>query len=282
MAKKNFNLRSLTAFLLFSSLVIEIVSGVVLYVVPPGRIANWTNWKLWGLSKDGWGALHTIFGYLFLAFAVLHIYYNWRPIVHYIKSKVKVGLKMRREFVISLIITIVFFVGTVLNVSPFSNVMDFGSKLKNSWADSEKPPPIPHAELLKFQDFTKEFGFKEKDALDILKKKGILIENKNMTIKKIAEENDISPETLYQILRESFGYDIREDVEEEEEYEGKGYGKKTVKTVSDENGVPVKEALELLKIKGIDAKEDDSLKEIADKYKLTPGEIADMIKLEPK
>ena len=76
--KQGFKLRGLMTFLLVLSLFIDIVSGVILYIVPPGRITNWTNWTLWGLSKHQWVALHTIFSYILILIVLGHLYFNWR------------------------------------------------------------------------------------------------------------------------------------------------------------------------------------------------------------
>jgi hypothetical protein len=60
-----FNLRSFTSFSLVISTIIMSWSGFILYVAPPGRIANWGTWKLMLFTKTEWQALHTIFSYLF-------------------------------------------------------------------------------------------------------------------------------------------------------------------------------------------------------------------------
>ncbi len=48
--KKQFKIRAFTAMMMLLSFVLETISGIVLYIVPPGRVANWTNWKIWGLT----------------------------------------------------------------------------------------------------------------------------------------------------------------------------------------------------------------------------------------
>jgi hypothetical protein len=63
--KRKFNLRSFTSFTLVISTLIMSWSGFILYIAPPGRIANWGTWKLMLFTKSEWQALHTIFSYLF-------------------------------------------------------------------------------------------------------------------------------------------------------------------------------------------------------------------------
>ena len=77
---------SLTALIAF---IMVIITFLVLYIVPQGRIANWADWRLIGLSKDQWGAIHTNMGTLFLIAIGFHIYFNWTPIKTYFKDRKK-------------------------------------------------------------------------------------------------------------------------------------------------------------------------------------------------
>jgi len=47
----NFQLRAMISVLLALAFPALLVSGLVLFVSPPGRVANWTDWRLFGLSK---------------------------------------------------------------------------------------------------------------------------------------------------------------------------------------------------------------------------------------
>lgn len=131
--KKGFNWRGLATFLLILGMLVEIISGVILYITPPGRFANWNNWTLWGLNKGEWVAIHTIFGYLLLLIIIMHLYFNWRVIVHFFWSKLQSSFNLKREFAISAIITIFIFVGTLLYLPPFSTIMNLGIEAKLSW-----------------------------------------------------------------------------------------------------------------------------------------------------
>jgi len=46
-------------YVVFSFLALGGVGAIVLYVAPPGRIANWSVWQLLLLSKAQWQAVHT-------------------------------------------------------------------------------------------------------------------------------------------------------------------------------------------------------------------------------
>ena len=43
-----------------------IISGVILFIKPPGRIANWSGWTLWSLTMHEWAALHIWFAAVFV------------------------------------------------------------------------------------------------------------------------------------------------------------------------------------------------------------------------
>jgi hypothetical protein len=75
---------SLTALLSFGTLA---ASGIVLFLVPQGRVAFWSEWRLWGATKENWAALHILLSLLFLIAGVVHIVLDWGPILSYLKDQ---------------------------------------------------------------------------------------------------------------------------------------------------------------------------------------------------
>jgi len=282
MKKPKFKFRAFTALIILWSFIIENVTGIVLYIVPPGRIAHWTNWKLWGFTKEQWAAMHTIFGYIFLIFAVIHIYYNWKAILNYIKQKIKAGLRMRMELGISLILTILVFVATVLSIPPFSTVMDFGEKMRNSWEESSQEPFVPHAELMSLDEFTSQIGIPTDRAIMIFEKEGIAIRGPNDLIKDIAADNGTSPVALYKILEREISSDAKEKfeslTEQKKQPAGGGYGWKTIEDLARELDIPVQDIMKFLRSKGIEAKKDEVIRNVAEKHGLKAYDLVDMIR----
>ena len=279
MDKTKFNFRSFTSLILVWTFIIQMITGIVLYIVPPGRIANWTNWNLFGIDKAGWEALHTIFGYLFIIFGILHISYNWRPIINYVKKKIKTGFRLRKELIISIIIIIAFSAGILLNVVPFKNVMDFGDKLKNSWSLSEEEPVIPHLELKSFEEFTNTIGIDIDEAKNILKAKEIVVTNNNEKLFDIAKKYNTSPDNIYSILIESIEHTkTTNKTDITGETEGQGYGRKTIDAISNEYNVNPEKIINLLKNEGIIVTKDQTLKEISNKYNKSVPDLMEMIK----
>lgn len=267
--KIKFKFRAFTALIVLWSFIIENLSGVILYIVPPGRIAHWTNWKLWGFTKEQWAALHTIFGYIFLIFAAIHIYYNWKAIMNYIKRKIKAGVRMRMELAVASILTILVFVATAISIPPFSSVMNLGEKFKNSWEESSQEPFIPHAEELSLEELIEQIGISLDEALAILEKERIEVKDTSLQIRDIAKDNNTSPVAIYEVLEKD---------PSKKTPSGKGFGRKTLETLAQEMDIPLVDIFEFLRSEGIETQKNEVIRTIADKLKKTPYELVEMIR----
>ena len=60
------SLRKLTSLTITFSFFIMSYTGIILFIAPKGRVANWTNWELFGLDKTEYTNLHVTFMVLFL------------------------------------------------------------------------------------------------------------------------------------------------------------------------------------------------------------------------
>ncbi len=272
MKKIKFNFRAFTSLLLLWTFAFQVVTGIVLYIVPPGRIANWTNWTLLGIEKSGWESLHTIFGYLFIIFGIFHVIYNWNPIVVYIKGRIKKGFKLRTELILSFLLISVFTAGILINTIPFKSIMDFGDKLKNSWSESKNEPVISHLELKSFEDFTKTIGIDLDKAKKILAEKGIVVSDVSEKLIDIATRNDTSPSGIYEMLKPS-----SEEAAVSILAEGQGYGRKTIVEISAELNVKPEVIIGLLQKEGVVAEDDQTLKSIGDNNNISVAELIDII-----
>ena len=268
MNNNRFSYQQFTTLFATTSFIISSISGIILYITPAGRIAHWTDWRLWGLNKDEWSAVHTILGYCFIIAVIFHLYFNWKVLMSYIKSKVKAYTKSRKELLLATIISLLILAGTIANIPPFSSVMELGDKIKATWEESKTPPPIPHAEFMTLEDFVKEIKVPLEDVLKILKDKGIKIKSTKQIIKNIAKENHISPLEIYQLI-----------APKESKKTSYGYGKKTIKEISKELKIDVAIAKKKLeKAKGIKVKDDDTIKSIASKLGILPIDVVNIIK----
>jgi hypothetical protein len=202
MKKKLFNFRAFIVLTIFWSFIIEAFSGLVLYIVPAGRVADWANWTFLGFTKGEWETIHTIFGYVFLIFASIHLYYNWHSILHYIKRRIKTYTKARVEFYVSLLVVLFIMGGTIISIPPFSSIMDLGSLIKDTWPANKDEPFLARAEKLSFDRFVQELGLETEKAAAFLEQKGIQVHDPQDSLKKTADLNRTSPCRIYQLLKE--------------------------------------------------------------------------------
>ena len=272
--RKKFSWRGWTTFVTAISFIVDLISGIILYISPPGRVANWTNWSVWGLSKEEWGAIHTIFGYVLLFIIAIHIYYNWKMLWNFIWSKVRKAMNLRKEMVGSALICLFIFMGTLWEIPPFSSTMDLGEYFKDSWEENKVDTPVAHGELLSLKEFAATVRVPVDQIMSALKSKGYKVKSIQQPLVSIAKENNTSPDKLYEAMK-------AEGVKPEapRSVEGSGMGRKTLETICSENGLPLEEVLARLKKNGIEAKPKDKLKDLAGRAGKTPMEIFGLIGL---
>ncbi len=263
---RRFHLRGFVTFILTISFVVSVVSGVVLFVAPPGRIAHWTNWKVWGLTKEGWEAVHTIFALVFLISGLLHFFwFNWAAFWGYLKSKAASGIRLKRELSLALGLCLLFFAATAADLPPFSSLMALGDRLKASWPEAKSPPPIPHAELMTIRELCQRMELDLQEVLARLRNAGIQVTDGEVVVREVARENGLSPAQLYLLMTPGAG---RKEVTS-----GGGVGRRTLEEVCNELGFPVEKALAALEDRGIEAKAEEELRVIASRCGMRPTEL---------
>ncbi|MGK7393895.1 MAG: DUF4405 domain-containing protein [Candidatus Cyclobacteriaceae bacterium M3_2C_046] len=274
--KSGFNWRSFISFGLFISFFFIFISGLILYVAPPGRVAHWNNWILIGFGKDSWQAIHTIFSYAFAAFAFFHIFsMNWRSIWSYIKLRSQNQLNKKKEFWASVILSLLIFLGTAANIPPFESVMTLGETLKNSWEDKENMPPVPHTELYTLAGLSEQFLHVPADQLqDKLQKAGLKV-NEGQTLAEIGENNQMSPARVFEIITR--GDDVT--VDKSTTFQpGQGLGQRTLAEYAAFARVSPEKLLQILSQNGIKASADQTFKEIGEDNEKAAHEIFALIK----
>ncbi len=262
---KKFSWRAFISLGLTYSFIIIFLTGIVLYLSPPGRIAHWVNWRFAGFLKEEWQAIHINFSLLFVILSIFHLFtVNWKTFWSYLKIKSSKGLNKKREFLISTSLTIAIFFAVIFSIPPFSTVVDFGEYLTNSWENKENDPPIPHAELLTLVDLTSQLENMTIEKIESkLKANKIRYESINQTLSEIASLNNITPNALYEII-------IKKP---QEGMQGMGLGRKTLEDLATENNKEISSFIELLKAKGIEATKDQTLKELADFYDMAARDL---------
>jgi len=127
--KTKFSWRAFTSLYITLSFIVMIISGIILYIAPPGRIAKWAYIPILGFEKDQWQALHTIFTFLFIIANGFHLYFNWKPFLSYLSDKRKQFFRIKRELLSAIFITAGIFYLVLLNAQPFKTVTEFGESI---------------------------------------------------------------------------------------------------------------------------------------------------------
>ncbi|MBU0663002.1 MAG: DUF4405 domain-containing protein [Proteobacteria bacterium] len=195
------NLRKITSLTMLLSFVLCILTSIILYIVPEGRIAYWAEWRLWGLSKSEWGNLHINLGFLFLVAGLLHLFYNWSVVAAYMKNKAREMKIFTSSFNVALILTLVVGLGTYWQIPPLSTILNVGHSFKDAAAKRYGEPPYGHAELSPLHSFFKKAEIDPVKALELLAKAEIIMENDKETIAAIAARNHLTPKALYDIIK---------------------------------------------------------------------------------
>jgi len=153
-----FRLRACVSLVVALCFLVLVVSGAILFLAPPGRVANWTEWRIAWLTKHEWGDLHTVFAALFLLGGLLHVWFNWRPLLSYFRSRAAKGRGMRWEWVAALLLCLLVFAGIRAEVPPLATLLDWSEGLKQSWEQPAQRAPIPHAEDLTLGALCEQVG----------------------------------------------------------------------------------------------------------------------------
>lgn len=193
-------LRRFTSLCITLAFLVMSYTGIMLFIVPQGKIAYWTNWKLFGLSKEQYGSLHVTFMVLFLVGMILHLFLNWKPLMMYLKNKQREFSLLTKEFALALGFTLVFLFGTLYEVTPFKTFLDFEDSVKKSWVTDETTPPYGHAEASSLKSLCRKTYIDLDKALATLEKNGIVGAKAKKSVGDIAKENGIAPHEIYNMI----------------------------------------------------------------------------------
>jgi len=268
--KIKFNWRAFTSLYITLSFIIMIVSGIILYIAPPGRIAKWTSIPILGFEKDQWQALHTIFTFLFIIANVFHLYFNWKPFLSYLSNKRKQALRLRKELLSTIVFVIGIFCFILLDIQPFKMVMDFGESIKNEWSVDSFEPPVLHAEEMTISELAKTIKEDPQLFISRLKQHGISA-NLNSVVKELAQNHDISPKMVFKKMQvEGKSNTTHGGVK-------RGYGRMSIAQICSAKNISLEYALKKLKNEGIEASSESTLRELAQIYNISPIEFVKII-----
>lgn len=271
-----FNFRAFLGVYMAISGIVMTISGIILYISPQGRIAHWSYWAIAGLTKTEWQNIHTIFTFIFVIAGGLHIYYNWKPLMNYLRRKSKETPQIRKEMIFAVIFSAIIFSGTYGNVFPFSSVIDFGEEITDSWSNENNEPPIPHAEELSIAEFARIQKISVEKYQQLLKQSGYSVSDTSMTIQQVADQYNVTPSAIGRIIPNSGTIGSTNTSIYKA---GSGYGRKLLSEIIKENNLSWKESIAKLNSKGIVVENDDKLKNIANDNSVLPIDIIKILEL---
>lgn len=274
------NLKKITSLTMLTSILMMSFTGIMLFVSPPGRVANWADWRLFGLSKEQYAEIHTTFMVLFLVATLLHIYYNWKPMISYMRNKARELVVFTGDMLVALLLTAVVLLGTLYEMSPFSDFVDFSTDVSDSWIDTYGEPPYGHAELSSIKLFAKKMGLDLTQAEASLKQSNIDYRDSGENLKDIAKRNGTSPQALFNLMQDGH----KNASGHTGSYSGPvekytGLGKRKVADVAKVVGLSTEALIAKMKTIGIEAKADDRFKEVSERYNMSPSDIIEKLGL---
>jgi hypothetical protein len=263
------------------------ITGLILYIVPQGRIAYWVTWELLGMTKTEWGNIHIISSILFIIAGAFHIYFNWSILLNYFKKKAEAGIRLKKELSIAGIVSLIIVVGALYSIPPISYLLDFNEFIKDSWIVSDEyEPPFGHAEELSLKTFSAKMEIDLGKAFDELKANGIDFESTEQSLLEIAEKNGVSPMDLYMLIKK---FEPSKAITDstvytaemvEIEFSGTGIGNRSFQGICESFGIDISLARSRLARNGIDIKADDTLKKTAERYDTESIELLKAILVE--
>jgi hypothetical protein len=277
MKRRRFNTRGLISLLVASGFLVMTVTGVMLYVSPPGRVANWTDWTLLGLTKDSWAAVHISSSLLFVLAGLTHLVLNRKPLFNYLHTRIAGHEAPRAESLVAVVAIVALVWGTLAGVPPISYLLELNERAKLMWSTAaDEEPPLGHAEEVSLQMLELRTRIDADRAATALTDAGLIVTDGTRTsLRAIADDNATTPAAVYRLIRvqtvPAAGPFTPESVAER--FAGGGIGRLTVAQVIAETGVEPEAARARLAALGLPTADDVRLKPMADAAGLPPLEV---------
>ena len=255
-----------------------LLSSVILYIAPQGRIAYWANWTLGHLSKEQWIDIHINTGIVFLLALSFHLYLNFKAIKTYLKTRDKKFKLFTKDFNVALLITVACVGGTYMKFPPFSSMLVLSEHFKDTAAQTYGEPPYGHAEQSTLKSYCKKMELDLEDSIKKLKTAGYSIKSSNLQIKQIATQNNVSPQQLLFPLTPMPKFPVGNSTAKLKiPAHLSGVGRLTLLDLKQQYNLDSTKVIASLKTKGITLNESTKLKEIAEAQDVSAHELFDLI-----
>ena len=270
------NLRKLTSLTALLSFTVLTVSGLVLFLTPQGRVAYWSEWRLMGLTKEAWGALHILLSLLFLVMGIIHIVLNWKAILHYMKDASRRVRVTTPDLLGAIALTAAFTAGPLLGLPPFRWVLDLNTFAKDQASRSYGEPPYGHAELSTLESFAQKTQLDLPVALDLLARAGLPAKGPQERLVDLAKRHGRTPQQVYQAMKpaekpKSAQAGLPDEV-------APGLGRKTLQELCGEHHLDLARVTALLEARGLKVRSDQPFRALAEANGTGPHELYAMIR----
>jgi hypothetical protein len=284
---RRFSWRAMTSMMTTGGFLIMGVTGLMLFATPEGRLAYWVDWSLGGLTKEEWGAIHVTSSLLFLVAGFIHLWFNWRQFVAYLRHRLERKLSIRPEAPAAAAVLAVLVAGTLWGVPPFTWVLDLSAAIKASWSvDASLEPPFGHAEEASLDTMALRTATPVGAIVGAIRAAGYTVESTADTLRRVADRNGVSPAEIWvEVVRRvpsaapapidanaAWTSDLVD-----QRFEGAGFGAKSIDAVAKELALPTDEVVARLEAAGIAATPGDRLKAVAETAEATPTELLKVI-----
>jgi len=269
------NLRKIASLTALLSFLPTLVTSTILFICPQGRVAYWSDWRLWGLSKEQWGDLHITLGVLFLLALCLHVYYNWNPLISYLKDRARNLKVFTPAFAMALVLCLATLLGTLARVPPFSSLLLLADGFKDAAARTYGEPPYGHAELSSLRTFAKKAELDLEPALARLAAAGVRVGSPEDTLLQVAKANHMSPQQVFLAM----------SPEKESRPAGlpdappPGTGNRTLADLCAEYGLNLPDTVRALAGRGLKAEAGRTIKELAADNGMGPMDFYEALRL---
>lgn len=285
MTTNRFSFRTFTSLMLTWSFLVLILSGSILYIAPPGRIANWSIWRILILTKTQWQSIHTLTALIFLLGGLFHLLkFNWKTFWAYMAKKGESGWRYRNELAASIVLSFLVFGGTLFEWQPFAYVVAEGDRLKNSWATPADEPPIPHLETVDMNRLAEQFKVPVETLTVTLKENAMPVTGPEQTLTELGKEYGRTPQEIYSVLQKSAPNSPEKLTqigtgETSHTASGTtGLGSKTIAQTAADLGLNTEIVLERLRSHEIQANAQDTVRTAATKNNMKPYELVELLK----
>lgn len=130
---KPFQKRAWVVFVIGMSAIVLLLSGIVLFIAPSGRIARVTEWTLVWLDKEAWVNLHNLFAILFVGGLIWHLVFNWKPLRGYIFNRAAHRLNLKAEMLAAAAVVLILIFLVAQNLPPAPALTDLSDYFRQQF-----------------------------------------------------------------------------------------------------------------------------------------------------